>query len=198
MNTLSVLLPVYNAHETLERSVGELLEILPEVAERFELSILDDGSSDDTVDVATELTARYPQVCLIRHPVRLGLAESIQSGFDHSSGELLLVSDTDYNLEPDDLRVLWQLREVSASMTKRSSGRSSKGPVDVRKALAWKPARPGARGLQLVDRKTFEQLRLRQSLAAISRIDRASRTLGQGAGPRPNYLGHSRRHSTQQ
>lgn len=198
MNTLCVLLPVHNAHETLQRSVDELLEVLPEVAQRFELNILDDGSSDDTVDVAAELTARYPQVCLIRHPVRLGLAESIQSGFDHTSGELLLISDTDYNLEPDDLRVLWQLREVSAAMTKRSSARSPKGPVDLRKALEWKPTRSGARGLQLVDRKTFEQLRLRQSLAAIARIDRASRTLGQGAGARPNYLGRTRRHSTQQ
>lgn len=198
MNTLSVLLPVHNAHETLQRSVEELLEILPEVALRFELSILDDGSSDDTVDVAAELAARYPQVRLLRHPVRLGLAESIQTGFDHASGEQLLVSDTDYNLEPDDLRVLWQLREATAALTKRSASRAPQGPVDLRKALNWKPARAGARGLQLVDRKTFDQLRLRQSLAAIARIDRASRTLGQVTGPRPNYLGRTRRYSTPQ
>lgn len=197
MNTLSVLLPLYNAYESLERAADELLEILPEMAGQFELNLLDDGSLDDSVEVASELSARYPQVGLIRHPVRLGLAESIQSGFDHIRGDLLLVSDSAYKLEPDDLRTLWQLREASAPLAKSWIARTAKGPIDLRKALAWKSAH-GGRGLQLIDRKAFDSLRLRQSLAAIARIDRANRTLGNSTGPRPNYLDRSRRFTAPQ
>ena len=57
MNVLSVLLPVYNAQGKLEADVTEILEVLSEAARRFELCILDDGSTDDTADVARLLAA---------------------------------------------------------------------------------------------------------------------------------------------
>ena len=106
-----MLLPVYNAHQSLEASVGDILEVLPELTDRFELCILDDGSTDDTAETARELAARYPQIKLIRHPVRLGLAETIQTALDHTEGEIVLVGDDDYRLDPDDLLTLWRLRE---------------------------------------------------------------------------------------
>lgn len=193
MNTLHVLLPVHNAHDILERSLSEILDVLPELAERFEVLILDDGSTDDTVDIAVELAKGFPQVRLISHPVRLGLAESIQSGFDHISAEQLLVGDANYNLEPDDLRLLWQLRETRRPAAGRAGTEKGSGAIDLRKALAWKSTIAGGRGLFAVERKTFDHLRLKQSLAAIARIDRASRTLQSTGLVRPNFLGTSGR-----
>ena len=119
MKTLCVLLPVYNAHHSLESSVSELLEVLPELTESFELCILDDGSTDDTAEVARELAARYPQITLVRHPVRLGLAETIQTALDNTRGEIVLVGDEDYCLDPDDLRTLWQLRDSQRRLGRR-------------------------------------------------------------------------------
>src|SRR5262245_19158235 len=98
LKTLCVLLPVYNGHHSLESTVAELLEWLPELTDHFELCILDDGSTDDTADVARELAARYPQIKLVRHPVRLGLAETIQTALDNTRGEVVLVGDEDYCL----------------------------------------------------------------------------------------------------
>lgn len=195
MNTLCVLLPVYNAHETLEPNVTDILEVLPELSERFQITILDDGSTDDTVDVATDLAARYPQVRLIRHPVRLGLAESIQTALDNVRAEQLLISDEDYNLEPDDLRVLWQLRELSRPTVERPASRGTR--QNPRNVLAWKPLRSGGRGFQIIDRKAFEHLRLRQSLDAIARIDRAgSHSAALASALRPKYLGRPQRFSS--
>ena len=45
-NSLSVLLPVKNAQATLAATVQEILDVAADLSERFELLILDDGSSD--------------------------------------------------------------------------------------------------------------------------------------------------------
>src|SRR5690606_4858626 len=69
VSRLSILLPVYNAQPNLEADVVEMLEVLADVARDFQLWIIDDGSLDETSDVARHLAAGYPQVRLLRHPV---------------------------------------------------------------------------------------------------------------------------------
>ena len=168
---LSVLLPVHTAQGKLEADVTEILEVLCEAARRFELCILDDGSTDDTADVARLLAARYPQVRVIRHPVRLGLGEAIQTGLDHTHGEVILVGDEDYCLDPDDLRTLWQLRDTQWQLTRKDS----KGIVAqpwMEKLLAWKPrASDVRRGFQIISRQAFEQFRMRQAVDQVHRLD---------------------------
>lgn len=112
MNTsLTVVLPVYNAEDRLADQVERLLDVLPEMSRRFEIVIVDDGSIDDTPDVAHELAMYFPQVNLVRHPVRLGLEEAIQTGLDASQGEVVFVGDEQYGIAVDDLQRLWQLHE---------------------------------------------------------------------------------------
>lgn len=196
MNTLCVLLPVYNAHQSLEASVGDILEVLPELTDRFELCILDDGSTDDTAETARELAARYPQIKLIRHPVRLGLAETIQTALDHTEGEIVLVGDDDYRLDPDDLRALWQLRETERQMTDYADWLCDKYQQELEKLLAWRPSRAGAskrRGFQIIRRATVERFRLRQADEMVTRVDRADRTVGKGPALRPNFIGRANR-----
>jgi glycosyltransferase involved in cell wall biosynthesis len=172
LNALSVLLPVYNAQENLAADVSEILEVLCELARRFELCILDDGSNDDTAEVARELANRYPQVRLIRHPVRLGLSEAIQTGLDHTHGEVILVSDEDYCLDPDDLRTLWQLRDTQWQLSRQDALPEIANQAWMDKLLAWKPrASAVRRGFQIVSRQAFEQFRLRQAVDMVHRLD---------------------------
>jgi glycosyltransferase involved in cell wall biosynthesis len=191
LNTLSVLLPVHNAHHKLEASVSEILEVLPELTDHFELCILDDGSTDDTADTAHELAARYPQIRVIRHPSRLGLAEAIRTGLDHTQGEVVFVGDEDYRLYPDDLRTLWQLRDTQ----RRLSGYAGLPPAVhepwLEKLLAWKPRRANARGqreFQIIRRAAFEQFRLQRVPEIVARVDRSNRQAGSPAATRPNFL----------
>lgn len=191
ITALSVLLPVYNAQHGLETGVAEILELLPELADRFELCILDDGSTDDTAEVARGLAARYPQISVIRHPVRLGLAEAIQTGLDHTQGEIIWIGDEDYSLEPDDLRTLWQLRDTQRRRSCHAGLVADNEPW-MDKLLAWKPGRSGSRrqrGLQIVRRQTFEHFRLEQALAMIARVDRGNRGSNPPGTLRPNFLG---------
>lgn len=91
--SLSVLLPVKDAQSTLSASVHEILDLASDSIERFELLIIDDGSTDATSEVANELTHHYPQVRVIRHGTSQGRDAAIQTGLKRSQGEVVVMRD---------------------------------------------------------------------------------------------------------
>ncbi len=187
---LSVLLPVYNAQNGLESTVTEILDVLPDRNGPFELCLVDDSSTDETTDQAYELAARYPQVSVIHHPVRLGLADAIQAALVFRRADFILIAGEIYGLEPDDLRTLWQLRELE-----RCQGRTANSQNVVRETWLskWPRLRSGdARGLQLVRLATFEQFRMSQEFERVRRVDNR-RTPSTPPSGRPNYLRDSQR-----
>ena len=68
--TLSVVLTVHNAEKTLADQVSKTLDILTDLSARFELLIVDDGSTDQTEEVAHELARHFPQLRVARHARR--------------------------------------------------------------------------------------------------------------------------------
>lgn len=196
VGAVSVVLPVHNAHHNLERSVAELLDVLAEMSDHFELCVLDDGSTDDTAEVARELANRYPQISVVRHPVRLGLTEAIQTGLDNTQGEFVLFAHDGYSPDPDDLHTLWQLRDTERRLAAPTSSRSSIYERWIEKLRVWNPRQSGSRmpcGFQLIRRATFERLRLEQTVEMVARIDHGSRTAASVGSLRPNFLGRIKR-----
>ena len=109
--SVSLLFPVHNAEQTLAQNVSVVLDVLPDLTDRFEVLIVDDGSTDGTDEVAEDLARRYPQVNVVRHSERRGFAESINTALECSEGEIVFVPDPEKNLEPEALSQLWQLRD---------------------------------------------------------------------------------------
>ncbi len=105
--SLTVLLPVENSQATLTKNVRRLLEVLPELTDRFELLIVDDGSTDATFEVADELATQFPQIRILRNATPRGRTRSIQQGIRESQCEYLLLIDDDSNLPVDDIGRLW-------------------------------------------------------------------------------------------
>ena len=112
--SLTALLPVHNAQSILSRVVLELLDVLPELTRRFEICIIDNCSTDDTIEIADELTADYPQVRAIRHTARWSRLAAIHAGLAYSTGEIILLSDTDCALSADEIHRLWRAAESHA------------------------------------------------------------------------------------
>lgn len=92
--SLSVLLPVHNAQSTLADMVADLLEFASDWTHKFELLIIDDGSTDATSEVAHELSRCYPQIRAIRHATRMGRETAIRTGLEQSVGEMVFVRDS--------------------------------------------------------------------------------------------------------
>lgn len=105
--SLSILLPVENCQAMLSGLVHDYLEVASELTPEFEIVIVDNGSCDATIEVADELTTRYPQVRVIRHGKCCSRTEVIMSAVTSSTGSVLLLRDTDCTLPAHDLVRLW-------------------------------------------------------------------------------------------
>ena len=133
--TLSVLVPVYNAQCVLGQLIGQWIEILPDLTPHFELLIIDDGSTDATSEIAYELARDYPQIGLVRHPSRLGMAAAVRTGMTRTSGEMVLVRDEQSRADLYDLPKLWRFAGQHDIILGRVAHRSHVG---------WVPRLPGA------------------------------------------------------
>jgi glycosyltransferase involved in cell wall biosynthesis len=100
---LSILMPVYNEQERVERAIAEVLAT--ELPTEFELIVIDDGSTDGT----RELLRKGDwdgRVRLIEHEVNQGKGAAIQTGLTHAEGEFSAIFDADLEYDPEDLRLL--------------------------------------------------------------------------------------------
>ncbi len=104
-------MPVNNAQSTLARDVAEYLEILPDLTGRFELMIVDDGSTDDTIEVADELAIEYPQIRVARHQMKQGRLAAIRTGLTLSRGDVVFLRDASCALPLSEMRQLWNAIE---------------------------------------------------------------------------------------
>lgn len=109
-SSLSVLLPVRNAEASLVDQIHRLLELLPDLTNRFEVVIIDDGSTDHTEEIARELMCEYPQVSLIRHKKSLGKSQVVREAAAAAKGEIVFVHEQGTIPSPADLRKMWALR----------------------------------------------------------------------------------------
>lgn len=93
---LSVVLPAYNEEENISPVVSRALEVLPRMAVRYEVIVVNDGSRDRTVNEAQKFVdAHYPRVRLVNHAANLGYGAALRSGFEHASENLIFYTDAD-------------------------------------------------------------------------------------------------------
>lgn len=94
----------------LVERVDTLLEIVPDLTSCFDLMIVDDGSTDHTVELAHELARRYPQVRVLHHPLEHGPSVAVEMGLRQSTGQIVIVQDDHLPISPSRLRRLFRTR----------------------------------------------------------------------------------------
>lgn len=99
---LSVVVPVLDEAENLPVLVAAVEEAL-EGLRRWELILVDDGSSDATAEIARERAARDPRVRLVSLARRYGQSIAMQAGFDHARADVLVTLDGDLQNDPRDI-----------------------------------------------------------------------------------------------
>ena len=101
---LSVVVPAYNEEKTLGTVVRKLLQ-LPHLRE---VVIVDDCSKDRTPEITRQLSSEHPQVKVVRHNVNSGKTEALKTGFQHTTGEIVIVQDADLEYDPTEIPSLIQ------------------------------------------------------------------------------------------
>jgi glycosyltransferase involved in cell wall biosynthesis len=101
---LTYFFPAHNEAENIEALVREALEVLPTLAERFEVIAVNDGSRDSTGALADRLAARHPDtVRVVHHPTNLGYGAALRSGFGAARYALVCFTDGDRQFRIADL-----------------------------------------------------------------------------------------------
>ena len=92
---LSVFFPAYNEEANVRSTTETILRVLPGVADRYEVLIVDDGSVDKTPELADLLAAENPLVRVIHHPTNRGYGGAIRTGLYNARFELIAFVDGD-------------------------------------------------------------------------------------------------------
>jgi glycosyltransferase involved in cell wall biosynthesis len=104
--SISVFFPAYNDGGTIPSMVLTALMTLRELADEYEILVIDDGSADYTAAVLDELVTRYPELRVIHHEVNRGYGGALRSGFAHATKELIFYTDGDAQYDPRELERL--------------------------------------------------------------------------------------------
>lgn len=110
---VSIAIPVYNGAESIRVTADSLLD-LNYPRERLELFIVDDGSTDDTLQVAREYEKKGFTIISKEHE---GKAEALNAALDSATGEFFGALDADSYADPEALNLLlpyFERKEVMA------------------------------------------------------------------------------------
>jgi len=108
---VSLFFPVYRDERTVRIVAEKALCVLRDVARRYEVVIVDDGSPDRAGEIADELAREYPEVRVIHHPKNLGYGAAVLTGLSNCKYEWICFTDGDDEYDVNDLRKLIALRD---------------------------------------------------------------------------------------
>lgn len=105
MNTpqISVIIPAYNTQRYIKRCVDSILH---QSLKDIEVVIVDDGSTDGTWDVLSELESSDERLCIF-HQDNKGVSAARNLGMLHARGEWLMFVDSDDELLPDSIESMY-------------------------------------------------------------------------------------------
>ena len=106
---MSILVPIYNVSNYIERCAKSLFN---QTFEDIEFIFVDDATPDDSIEKLIEIIQQYPnrkeQVKIIYHSLNKGLATTRNTAIDASTGNYILVVDSDDYIEPNMIQLLYE------------------------------------------------------------------------------------------
>lgn len=106
---LSVVVPAYNEASTIVPAMERLCRILDQVDIVYEIIVVSDGSTDETVSKLKRM--QLPEIQVVDCPVNMGKGAALRTGSKAAVGEYLAYQDADLDLHPEALVGLLNLIE---------------------------------------------------------------------------------------
>lgn len=139
---VSVVIPAYNEAALIASTLVRVWEYLESIGDRYdwEIVVVNDGSSDETGDIADLFALRRSGVRVLHHPVNFNLGQALRFAFGTCHGDYVVTLDCDLTYAPEHVGLLVDtLREKRARVALASpympGGRTSAVPF-VRRSLS--------------------------------------------------------------
>ena len=121
---LSIALPCLNEQENIRATVEGLDRWMKSRNIEGEIIAVNDGSSDRTGEILSELETVMPNVRVVTHPHNRGYGAAVLSGLDAARGEVIGYMDSDGQFDPEDFDVLLPLMNQYSFVTGRRKHRA--------------------------------------------------------------------------
>ncbi len=92
MPTVSVIVPTYNAAHFVEKAIASVLE---QTLEDLELILIDDGSTDQTLDILKRFSAKHHRIKVVENEINRGISHCRNVGNSVASGDWIALLDAD-------------------------------------------------------------------------------------------------------
>ncbi|MFQ6023078.1 MAG: glycosyltransferase family 2 protein [Acidiferrobacterales bacterium] len=116
---VSVVVPAYNEAAITEKNLAILCNYMESLEHeyRWELIFINDGSTDNTGEIAEAFARSRDNVRVYHHGVNFGLGQAFKFGFSHCKGDYVITLDVDLSYSPDHVqRLLTKIRETNAKL----------------------------------------------------------------------------------
>lgn len=131
--TLSVVIPAYNEEGGIKRTIERVRETLSAQPYDFDIIVVDDGSTDNTLAVARETGVR-----VIESSVNRGYGATLKTGIAAGSSDYVAIIDADGTYPAEDLpRMLDIARDQEADMVVGDRGAAMKNVPLIRRPAKW-------------------------------------------------------------
>ena len=100
--SISVVIPVFNEEESLERLYSELSQVLEPIA-NWEIIFVDDGSDDNSNKIIRDLAESDICITVIQFFKNYGKADALSEGFKYATGDIVITIDSDLQDDPAEI-----------------------------------------------------------------------------------------------
>jgi glycosyltransferase involved in cell wall biosynthesis len=108
---ISVVIPVRNEALNVPALYAELTATLESFGRRYEIVVVDDGSTDETFELLAALQTRDARLRIIRFRRNFGQTAAFSAGFAHARGRFIVTSDGDLQNDPRDIPAMVELAQ---------------------------------------------------------------------------------------
>lgn len=104
---LSIIIPCYNEEDHISSLLEKVMTVSLQGLEK-ELVIVNDGSTDRTVEILKRIALQNPSMTVIDHEKNMGKGAAIRTGLTKITGDIIIIQDADLEYDPNDYQKLLQ------------------------------------------------------------------------------------------
>lgn len=114
--SFSIIIPAYNESARIPATLTAVINCIRDHGWSAEVLVVNDGSTDNTVEVVRAFMAQAPEIRLLENPGNRGKGYSVRSGMAQASGQVLLFTDSDLSAPIEEAERLFAAIEAGAQI----------------------------------------------------------------------------------